>query len=146
MTSKAGSREYFRKHDIDGLVEDIIFELALNQPDDPKKHIYNFLGRALGKASSPEPENPAQSSQGCTFRLFVEHTGAHGHVGRHFFRNSPLVDVSDSVMKEWHRDAAACLSEMFEKQKGGSKKTVQNEKGVSISIYFSVNCSHLLQH
>jgi hypothetical protein len=134
MLSKAGSKEYFRKHDIDRLIEDIIFELAFNQPDDPKKHIYDFLGRALGIASSPETESPVQSSQGCTFRMFLEHTGSHGHVGRHFFRNSQQVDVSESLINAWHKDAASCLSEIFEGQKSGSKNTVQNEKGGVIVI------------
>jgi hypothetical protein len=34
---------YLRNHNIDGLVEDIVLQLAVNQPDDSKTYICNFL-------------------------------------------------------------------------------------------------------
>jgi hypothetical protein len=134
LLSKAGTKEYFQTHDIDQLIQDIVFEITLNQPRNPKRHIYDFLGRALGIHKDGEKE-PKAESKVCSLRMFLEFHSPQSPqiIERCFHRNSSVNEFSEAVLKSWHLDAVSCLSDALTKERTVStpKNIVKREKGTS---------------
>ena len=128
LHSKAAAKQYFIQHDIDKLFQDMVFELTLNQPVDPKRHMYEYLGRALGEnsPSSLVADDPARL---CSFRMYVEHTNIHGRTGRHLFRKAAREEFSASVSAAWYQEANLLLQELFQIDDQNPRTPMQVEKG-----------------
>ena len=117
LHGKAKTKEYFQRYDIDRLIEDIVYEIVLNQPINPKKHIYDFLGRALGIPKGLDDVSLSEKEAGhgvCSIRIFLEQTGRSGRTERHFHRSAAGTDLSDTVLNLWKSDAITYITDSFE--------------------------------
>ncbi|KAJ1469210.1 hypothetical protein T484DRAFT_2187856 [Baffinella frigidus] len=77
--SKASVEHFFREKKIKELLQDLTSDLAVNQPDDPSRYLYEKIGSFFGLA--PPPANAADdvpdmsSQRSCSFRVHVECVG-----------------------------------------------------------------------
>ena len=145
LLSRAGTKEYFQRHDVDRLIEDIVFEITLNQPSNPKRHIYEFLGRALGIPQDADKKSVSESKV-CSLRMFLEFHSAQGPqiIERHFHRSSSVNEFSEAVLKSWHLDAISCLSDALsnERKIATPKNMIKAEKGMPCDYFLVENGLH----
>ena len=104
-SNKDQTSAYLRKHCIPELLEDLTSDLAVNQPDDPRRHLYKRLGLMLGAEAGEPPEDVS-----CFLRVHIECSTRHtdGAVA-HFLRRSTLDAGTSSMFKGWMEEATGLL-------------------------------------
>ena len=115
-TTHAEAKSYYYKHQIGELLEQIATDLAINQPEEPRKHIFNLMARML---DLPEIVASSSTEKSCSLRIFAEcHTGS-GHSVRQFFRSAPLGQNSESLLRTWHAEGSDVMGGMINQALGG---------------------------
>jgi hypothetical protein len=104
-SNKDQTSAYLRKYCIPELLEDLTSDLAVNQPDDPRRHLHKRLGLMLGAEAGEPPEDVS-----CFLRVHIECSTRHtdGAVA-HFLRRSTLDAGTSSMVKGWMEEATGLL-------------------------------------
>lgn len=104
-SSKDQTSVYIRKHSIPQLLEDLTSDLAINQPEDPTRHLHRRLGMMLGVDSEEPPEDST-----CFLRVHVEcSTRRTDGAVAHFLRRSTLDAGTSTMVKGWVDEATSLL-------------------------------------
>jgi hypothetical protein len=102
-TSKEDALKHYEKHQIVNMLEQITADLAINQPADPRRYIYDMLGQTLGLESSPEAHCEVKFS---SLRLFLEYQTPSVKITKESSHSVPHAGISDQVLATWRDDFA----------------------------------------
>jgi len=140
------SVRYLETNKVRMLLEDLISDLVINQPNDPRRWVHTKLGQILGvnsphqngeghPGSEQEPdanESPksdaeqgaAKKSRDYAIRLFAEVTGPAGSDSLHFTRRGLASKFDPKAFRAWEQEAGIQLRDLVTKL-GGEPSTQQ---------------------
>jgi hypothetical protein len=110
--SKEDARKYYEKHQIVNFLEQITADLAINQPADPRRYIYDMLARTLGLESSPPAHTEGKVS---SLRLFLECQTPSVNTIKEFRRSVPHAGFSDQLLATWSEEAVSSVKDEIDR-------------------------------
>lgn len=116
-TSKQDAAKYFEQHSIKALLEQIAADLAVNQPDDPRRYMYDMLGRKLGLETSA----PLQaSSKTSILRIYMECQTNTLVMSKEFQRSLPHSEFNSHILDAWGKEGLNFLRHEVDQLTGGN--------------------------
>ena len=109
-TTKQEVKEYFERHQIYQLLEQISSDLAVNQPPDPRRYIHAAIGKMLGlEAQGDGFEGRDKTS---SLRVYAECNYLNRKNVFQFFKSVPHIECHIKLFRLWAEQAISEIAKM----------------------------------